>query len=159
MRGIEADEDPAAVDPADEPDASAEEGGELLWRVLVAGPQFVGELVANASERGEDRGESVDPVVGEADALLAAVVVDEDGHVDVDRQTFSARRFHEAEVLHPGQEFDVRVVNPLPRVGKDRKIREALAERRLGRNRASDRIRVNCAIAALWDCEIVRLWD
>ena len=141
MRGIEADEDPAAVDPADEPDASAEEGGELLLRVLVAGPQFVGELIANASERGEDRGEAVDPVVGEADALLSAVVVDEDGHVDVERNPFASGCLHESKILDLGEKFDVCVVNPLPRVGKDRKIREALAERRLGRNRASDRIR------------------
>lgn len=85
MRGNEADEDLAAVESADESDSAAEEGGELLLRVLVPRPQFVGELVAEASDRDEDRGEAVDPEVGEANALLAAVVVNHDGHVDVDR--------------------------------------------------------------------------
>lgn len=62
VRGIEADEDLAAVEPADESDAAAEEGGELLLRVLVPGPQLVGELIAKAPDRGEDRGEAVDVV-------------------------------------------------------------------------------------------------
>ena len=136
VRGVQSDEQAPAADGARDGDAAPEERREVLLGVLAARAQLVGELVAEAPDGAEDRRVAVDPVVREADPLLAAVVVHHHGHVDVERDVIPAGGPDGAEVLHLREEFGVRVVHPLPHPREPGDVVEALAERRLGRDRA-----------------------
>lgn len=81
--------------------------------VLIPGAQLVGELVAKATNGGEYRSETIDAMIGEGDIFLLAVVVDENGHIDIDGWIFSELGFHEAEIPNHGKQFDICFVDPV----------------------------------------------
>ncbi len=108
--------------------------------MLPARTQRVGELEAVRAERREDRRVAVDPVAGESDALLPALVVDEHRDVHVGRHVGSAGRADRPEVLHAAQQVEVEVVDDVADARHCRDEAEPLAEGGPGRRLAAGRV-------------------
>ena len=137
---VKTDEQPLRGEQRGHAGGPLEERDEVLLRMLFARAQFVGELEAVRAERREDRRVAVDPVVGEADALLPAVVVDEDRDVHVERHVGSAGRADGPEVLRAAQQVEIEVVHDVADAGDRGDDAEPLTEGRLGRHIAADRV-------------------